>query len=253
MSGGSVFGLKAMLALVLALTLFGVVYVHVSSVEAAEQPLPQEIKVGRITGLEKLKTEITAVDDSSITVIGSDGQLLNLFAKGRWIILSEDFLLRTWWNNASNYVGKGEALLFIGYLRRENGARALALGIKQGEVILLRPVMLRLYAKNYRHTGTYMGSRGKLVEKGENYMVLEVDGRRMLAVMNGVWVKAGGGEARWSDVSDEFRVGDTVRLFCHNILIMYEDFSETFGIDGFIWGYSGAVIDLTSGITLSRR
>jgi len=47
----------------------------------------------------------------------------------------------------------------------------------------------------------------------------------------------------WSDVADEFHVGDTIRLFCHNILVMKKEFSEIFGIDVFIWGYSGAIID----------
>ena len=110
----------------------------------------------------------------------------------------------------------------------------------------------RVYSAGHRHTKTYMGPRGELVEKGKNYMILEKDGRRVIASTRGKWIKAGGGEVTWSDVADEFHVGDTVRLFCHNILAMRKEFSDVFGIDVFIWGYSGAIIDLTSGTALSR-
>lgn len=118
--------------------------------------------------------------------------------------------------------------------------------------MMFRPILLKVYAAGHKHTKTYMGPRGELVDKGKNYMVLENDGRRVIASTRGKWIKAGGGEVTWSDVADEFHVGDTVRLFCHNILAMRKEFSDVFGIDGFIWGYSGAIIDLTSGTALSR-
>jgi len=43
------------------------------------------------------------------------------------------------------------------------------------------------------------------------------------------------------------RLEDIIRFFCHNVLIMKQEFAERFGINAIIWGYSGAIIDLTSG------
>ena len=205
-----------------------------------------------VKSLDVLETKIVSVDNSSITVIGEDDEEISLLAKGKWIIISDEIIPKTGWIDAMSYVKESEAVVVMGTINRGNETHYICLGLKQGEVMMFRPILLKVYAAGHRHTKTYMGPRGELVDKGKNYMVLENDGRRVIASTRGKWIKAGGGEVTWSDVADEFHVGDTVRLFCHNILAMRKEFSDVFGIDGFIWGYSGAIIDLTSGTALSR-
>ena len=205
-----------------------------------------------VRSLDILETKIVSVNNSSITIISEGGEEISLLAMGKWIIISDEIIPKTKWIDAMNYVKEGEATVVMGTITRDNETHYICLGLKQEEVMMFRPVLLKVYAASHRHTKTYMGPRGELVEKGKNYMILERDGRRVIASTRGKWIKAGGGEVTWSDVADEFHVGDTIRLFCHNILVMKKEFSDIFGIDVFIWGYSGAIIDLTSGTTLSR-
>jgi len=204
-----------------------------------------------VKSLDVLETKIVSVDNSSITVIGEDDEEISLLAKGKWIIISDEIIPKTRWIDAMSYVKESEAVV-MATITRGNETHYICLGLKQGEIMMFRPILLKIYAAGHKHTKTYMGPRGELVDKGKNYMILEKDGRRVIASTRGKWIKAGGGEVTWSDVADEFHVGDTVRLFCHNILAMRKEFSDVFGIDGFIWGYSGAIIDLTSGTALSR-
>ena len=205
-----------------------------------------------VKSLDVLETKIVSINNSSITIVGEDGEEVSLSAIGKWIIISEEIIPATNWTDAMNYVDEGEATVVMGTMARGNETHYICLGLKQGDVMMFKPILLKIYAAHYKHTKTYMGPRGELVDKGKNYMILERDGRKVIASTRGKWIKAGGGEVTWSDVADEFHVGDTVRLFCHNILVMRKEFSDIFGIDAFIWGYSGAIIDLTSGVALSR-
>ena len=199
-----------------------------------------------------LHVTVDSIDNSTITVVNESGESIKLFAKGRWILISEEVRVMPW-IEAMNYVEGGDALIVMTTLGKGNVTRDILLGIKQGDVILVRPSLLRHCVKGHRHSSTYLSFRGEVTDTGENYMMLERNGNAVLALANGEWVKAGGEVVTWNDVSDEFRPGDEVRLFYHNLLVMNDDFAENFGIRGFIWGYSGAIIDLTSGTTLSRK
>ena len=199
-----------------------------------------------------LHVTVDSIDNSTITVVNESGESLSLFARGRWILISEEVRAMPW-IEAMNYVEGGDAVIVMTTIGKGNVTRDILLGIKQGDVILVRPSLLRHCAKGHRHSSTYLSFRGEVADTGENYMMLERNGNAVLALANGERVKAGGEVVTWKDVSDEFRPGDEVRLFCHNIVVMNDDFAENFGIRGFIWGYSGAIIDLTSGTTLSRK
>ena len=84
-------------------------------------------------------------------------------------------------------------------------------------------------------------------------MILERDGHRVIALANGKWIEAGEEEVTWADVRDEFKPGDQIRLFYHDIAVFNEKFENLTGIKALIWSYSGAILDLTSGTTLSRK
>jgi len=199
-----------------------------------------------------LTASINSIDNSTITITSESGESMKLFAAGKWILISDE-VERLAWTEARSYLEKGNALIVMTTLSKGNASKNVLLGVKQNDIILVRPILIKHYVKAHRHAATYLSFRGTLADKGENYMILERDGAKILAITNGDWIKAGGGEVTWKDVSNEFQPGDEIRLFYHNLVVMKSEFTENFGINGFIWGYSGAIIDLTSGTTLSRK
>jgi len=199
-----------------------------------------------------LTASISSIDNSTVTITSESGESMKLFAAGKWILIS-DKVERLAWTAARSHLEKGNALIAMTTLSKGNVSKNVLLGIEQNDIILLRPILIKHYVKAHRHAATYLSFRGTLAGKGENYMILERDGAKILAITNGDWIKAGGGEVTWKDVSNEFQPGDEIRLFYHNLVVMKSEFAEDFGINGFIWGYSGAIIDLTSGTTLSRK
>ena len=199
-----------------------------------------------------LTASINSIDNSTITVTTESGESMKLFAAGKWILISDE-VERLAWTEVRSYLEKGNALIVMATLSKGNVSKNVLLGVKQNDIILVRPILIKHYVKAHKHTATYLSFRGTLADKGENYMILERGGAKILAITNGDWIKAGGGEVTWKDVSNEFQPGDEIRLFYHNLVVMKSEFTENFGINGFIWGYSGAIIDLTSGTTLSRK
>lgn len=196
---------------------------------------------------------VVSTDNSNLIVMAGE-ETLELFAKGRWLVITNELIDRALWAGAKNYVVEGDALVAISSAKKEGETLNLVLGLAQGDTVLLRPILLKREAKRYVHTSNYVSVGGRIVDKGKNYLVIERSGFKGLVAIGSEskWVKAGGGEVTWSEASGEFEVGDDVRIFCHNVLIMKEEFAGNFGISAFVWGYSGAIINLTSGTTLSR-
>ena len=201
--------------------------------------------------VEVFKAAVVSVTNSSITVVREEASE-ELAARGRWLLLSGDAVKVALWDEAKAYIGEGEALMVAASIDRGNRTISVLLGLKQGDVVLARPALLKRWARRHVRTKSYIGVRGEIVQKGSNYLLIQRNGRKGLVIVGGRWLKAGEGEVEWSDVAEEFRVGDTIRVFCHNVLLMNREFSEVFGIDAVIWGYSGAIVDLTSGVTVSR-
>ena len=194
---------------------------------------------------------ITSVSDNSVTVeVG--GESLELPVEGRWLTIS-DKLETTSWTSAKDLVSEGPATIAYATLT-EGGAVAkqVLMGVKQGETALFRPVLLKLYAKKHGHTKHYFSIYGYVAGKGENYLKLERNGLTAIALVKGRWLTNGGNQATWTEVSSRFNEGDLVRLFFHNIMVFKDDFAEAFNLKALIWGYSGAIIDITSGTILTR-
>jgi len=208
-----------------------------------------EVSVGNRRGVMFKEAQVVSVGSGSITAL-VDGNLVELRAGGKWLVVAEGALCEANWSKVAELVGEGSAKL--AFIKEAEGSLSVLLGLKQGDVLVFRPALLELCAKRWLHTRTYLSVKARIVEKGSNYLVLERSSYRALAFINGSWVKAGVGEVQWSQVADEFKVGDEVRLFCHNVLLVDQGFEEAFGLAGFIWGYSGAIIDLSSGTALSR-
>ncbi len=208
-------------------------------------------KVGEAArSVEVFEAVIVSVDNSTV-VVDRDGERLTLLADGSWIALTNESVSKGSWDEVSSDVRAGEALVVAALVGRE-GADGVLAGLKQEGITLIRLALIKHCAKRHFHTRAYMGVRGVIAGKGSNYLLIERGGVRAIALVNGEWVKAGYGKVTWDEVSDEFEVGDIVRIFCHNILIMNDEFAKVFGVRAFIWGYSGAIVDLTSGVTLSR-
>ncbi|RLF05673.1 MAG: hypothetical protein DRK00_03790 [Thermoprotei archaeon] len=198
--------------------------------------------------LRVLNATVTSITPTGLMIEGVEGELT---ARGKWIVVADAVRLCNW-SVASGYIGEGHALMAMAAIEEGNSTRYVLLALKQGGVTLFRPLLLKHAALAHKHVRTYVSLRGELVSKGGNYMVLERAGRRVLALVRGRWIKAGAGEVTWGDVQGDFKPGDEVRVFCHHVLVFKPWFSKIFGIDALIWGYSGAIIDLTSGTTISR-
>jgi len=196
---------------------------------------------------------ITAITDTAITVEAEEFSG-NLIAIGKWIYVYEGVIGIAEWARVKNYVEEGRALIAMASITKGNKTLDVLLGLKQENLVLVRPILIRYYTEKHYHTKAYIGIYGKIVSKGGNFLLIENKGIRGLVVVDAesTWYKAGYGLVTWKDVADEFKVGDLIRIFCHNVLILKEEFAERFGFNAVIWGYSGAIIDLTSGTAISR-
>jgi len=199
--------------------------------------------------IEKIQATIISVDNYTI-IVDVNGEIREFFARGRWLIIANE-ITKAFWIKAKEYVREGEALIITTSIIKEKETLNVLLGLKQDNTILIRPILLKYYVKRYMHTRTYMSVKGQIIDKKENYFLIEKEGFKGLVAVGGTWLKSEE-EVTWDDVAEEFKIGDTVRVFCHNILIMNDEFAEIFGINAFIWGYSGAIADLTSGIVISK-
>ena len=196
---------------------------------------------------------ITSIGERAISV-ESDEFTGELIAVGKWLFISSEDAGVYSWSDVKQYVSEGDALIVMTTISRENKTLNVLLALKQEGVILVRPIMLRYYARGYKHTKLYMGIYCKVVGRRGPYLMVERNGFTglLMADPSGKWYKAGYGEVTWSEVVNKFKDGDLIRVFCHNILVMKEEFNEKFGISFIVWSYSGSIIDLTSGVAITK-
>ncbi len=197
--------------------------------------------------------EVTIVGVTNTTVTVTSGNVTEeLIAEGRWLLVTDDTVDLLPWFEAMNQIERGDATIVVAKTSLSNETKYVLLGLKQGDRKLVRLILIKHSAVKHLHTRTYMSIRGKIALKGEKLILLDRNGTKGIVVVGGKWVKAGSGETTWSEVADEFNVGDNLRIFCHNILVLNNKFTETFGIKFVVWGYSGAIINLDTGTTLSK-
>lgn len=234
----SVLGLVALIASVAALML------------AAPQSDVSAAPGDGAKSIEEYTATVAAVGPSTLT-IEREGESIELLASGAWLAVTGE-ARKLNWSEAASYLKQGEALVIAASISRGNTTVNLLLGIKQGDLVLVRLAFLKRCAIKHLHTRTYMSVRGEIVEKGGNYLMLSRGNHTVLVITGGTWVKAGEGEVTWEQASASFNPGDTVRVFCHNILVLNEEFAKAFGFKAIVWGYSGAIINLTNGTALSK-
>ncbi|OYT29500.1 MAG: hypothetical protein B6U95_02340 [Thermofilum sp. ex4484_82] len=123
---------------------------------------------------------------------------------------------------------------------------------KTMDTFLARLALVKYSKHEWKH-GTFEFSC-KLVEKRGYSLIIEKKEFKALVAINpnGKWYRAGQGEVLWKDVINEFNPGDMLWLCTHNILVFKTGFAEIFGINAIIWGFSGAIIDLDTGIALAK-
>lgn len=196
---------------------------------------------------------ITSVTNTSIYV-ESDEFTGELFARGKWLYIDSEFIGFGNWAKVKDYISEGQALIMMLSINKNDKIINVLLGLKQEDVILLRPRVLKHYAVKHAHTRNYFGVYGTILHRGENYMLIDNNGRKAIVVVgiNSTWYKAGSGVTTWKEIRSEFKDGDRIRVFCHNILVLNSKFAEYFGFNAIIWGYSGSIIDLTSGTSITR-
>ena len=233
--------LKNIAPLVLA-ALIASVLIYTYAPTAVTKPKPK---------LEVYEVTITAVTNTTIEVT-SESLTGELIARGRWIVMTSESISLSNWTESMEYVSEGSATVIVGTIVKGNNTYYILAGLKQGDVSLIRPCTLKYYTRRHIHTKTYMSIKGEISSKGGNFLVLDRNGNKVLVMISEKWIKAGEGEVTWSEVADEFRVGDTLRIFYHNLLVLKPQFTEVFGLSAVIWGYSGAIINMDTGTALSK-
>ncbi len=202
------------------------------------------------SSIEVFNARILAVGDSTITV-EREGEEMELAAEGMWLMVAGK-VAKVEWSEAAGYIESREALVAMVTLNRGDSIVNVLLGLRQGGNIFIRPALLKRSAARHVHMRAYLSVRGEIAEKGENYLLIKRGDHMALVVTGGAWLKAGEGETTWEEASASFNPGDTVRVFCHNILVLRKEAAEAFGIRAVIWGYSGAIINLSNGTALSK-
>jgi len=218
-----------------------------------EEGVAEDYKFKENVKVKVFEGTITLVSNDSVTVESEEfsGQL---FAKGRWFFIDGNYVGIKFWIKVYGYVEEGEALIVMASISKDNKTFNLLLGLKQEDLTLLRPIILKHSIRKHAHTNNYFGIYGTILYKGNNYLLISNGEYKAVVVIgeNSTWYKAGYGLVTWKEVRSEFNDGDRIRVFCHNILILNKELSKYFGFNAIIWGYSGAIIDLTSGVSITR-
>jgi len=211
--------------------------------ETLAKPVQNKVKVFNGT--------ITSVANNTIVVssVEFSGELI---AKGRWFLVAEEEVGVRYWVRVKEHLEKGEALIVMISINRDNETFNILLGLKQGGTFFIRPILVKYSTYKWRR-GTFEFTC-KLIEKRGYSFIVEKRGFKALVIINpdGKWYKAGQGEVLWRDVVNEFNVGDTLWLCTHNVLIFKKEFAKNFGVNAIIWGFSGAIIDLNTGTALAK-
>ena len=196
---------------------------------------------------------VTSIGERSI-VVEDDEFIGELIAIGKWLLISSEDAGVYSWSDVKGYVNEGDAFIVMVVVSRGNKTFNILLALKQSNTILIRPIALRYYAKGHKHTRLYMSIYCKVVGRRGPYLVIEKNGVTglLMADPNSKWYKAGHEETTWSGIVNEFKEGDLIRVFYHNVLVFKDEFREKFGIGFVIWSYSGAIIDLTTGLAITK-
>lgn len=134
--------------------------------------------------VETFEATVVSVTNSSVTV--ARGEVSEEFtAGGRWLLLLGDAVKAVPWSEAKAYVGEGEALVVAASVDRGSRTTSVLLGLKQGDVALVRPALLKHWAKRHVHTKSYIGIRGEIFQKGSNYLLIQRNGHKGLVVVGG--------------------------------------------------------------------
>ncbi len=243
-----------LLVLIVALSLLSAQSLYIQS-KAASTPLTVAANSPSVTPktvtINALNATIIEIGNSTITV-GSNQFSGKLITIGKWIMLSKDEVGIRCWLEAKNSIEEGEAVMVMATVSRGNKTIDVLMGLKQNDVILVRPILMKHAVVKAKH-GTFEFSC-KLTDKRGPLLMIEKRGIKALVLVNpeSKWYKAGYGDVLWKDVIDEFNVGDTLWLCTHNIAVLRDDFSKIFGFKAIIWGFSGAIIDLTSGVAVAK-
>lgn len=166
--------------------------------------------------------------------------------------MAEDEVGVYYWTRVKEYVEEDSALIVMVSISKGNKTFNVLLGLRQGGVFIIRPILIKRSVHKWKH-GTFEFTCKLIGKRGYSLMV-EKRGFRALVLINpeGKWYKAGYGEVSWKDVMNEFNVGDSLWLCTHNILILRKRFAEVFEISAIIWGFSGAIINLDTGVALAK-
>ena len=209
-----------------------------------------EAKPSSNISIKIVNCTITSISNGTITV-ESDEFSGEIAGGGKWFFLYNGTIGLGNWSKICSYIKEGSAeIVFL----LNGGNESTLLALKQGDLKLFKYLLVKHNVVKHLGTRNYFSVYGKILYKGKNFLLVSIRGYRVIVFIGAEskWYKAGGGIVTWSEVSSEFNVGDTIRIFYHSIVIFKNTFAKYSGFSAIITGYSGAIIDLTSGVSISR-
>ncbi|RLE56053.1 MAG: hypothetical protein DRJ40_06495 [Thermoprotei archaeon] len=213
--------------------------------------------VSTVSGLKHrvkfIRANVTIIEITENYIVVTYGeQVLNLTTRGMWLaISSENIVSAIPWSKAMEYVREGQAVVEGVVVKGVNATRSILLALKQGSTVLLRLRYLRHLVKKVVHDEKETTYR--LLAKGDRFILVEksIRGRKVkfLAHVGGRWYRAGYGFVNWTDVVDEFNIGDRLWMCAEGYAILRPNIA---GIRVIIFGFSGAIVDLNTGVALVK-
>ncbi len=246
MKRSAIVGLTIIIAISL---LFSTLIIHSLSVSANVDPVATAGVALTRSKIRFFKANITLIADSYI--IANDS--IKLITGGRWLVISNNLTAIQYWSKVKSYIDDGLALLIIASITRNGRAYNVLLGLRQNSKVLLRPALIKCCKLKYLHGAVEFTC--KLIGRRGFSLLVEKKGFKALILLNpnGKWRRAGNGDVYWRDVVNEFNIGDTLWICTHNILILKPVLAKFTGVNALIWGFSGAIIDLSNGLALAKH
>ncbi len=202
--------------------------------------------------IQLIEGYIVHVSDSGITIYTREFNR-SVSAEGNWIYIGEG-VGRANWTTIKDFIPRGRAKILVLNTFGEETSDAILLALKTEHLIMVRIGLMRRAVKVHRYSFDYQSLYGKIVKVGENYIILKRGEIKILVVIpeDSIWFRAGSGKDRWINYREVFSEGDILRIFFHDRVVFKDRFAKFTGLKVVIWGYSGAIIDLTNGETLVR-
>ena len=133
-----------------------------------------------------------------------------VYTLGKWIYIKENEFKSMDWSEAKNLFSIGDTVkIVIAGFKRGNRTIPIVLKMSKDDFTLIRSRLLRYDIGK----GRRLAFKATITYVGDKYLIVQRATNNIVVIVGGKWVKAGDGEVDWSEVKNEFKVGDSVWIY----------------------------------------